>query len=396
MSVFFDRLRKGISRNVFFMGIVSLLNDMASQMIYPIWPFFLTNTLGAPIAVVGLIEGIAQASASIFNVLSGWLSDSLGRRKPFVTMGYSLSVLSKALLGLAGSWHTALAGRTSDRFGKGIRTAARDALIAESSSSKNRGVAFGFHRGMDSLGAVVGPLITFAVLARVPLQTIFLLAIIPGILSIGILVTLVREVRSIPVAPALRVSSWRFLGKPFFVFLIINTLFALGNSSDVFIILRTQAVGLSLPRIILLYAFFNATYSLFSVPAGAVSDRIGPRRVMIVGFLLFSLVYFAFGFASTPVWFWLLLPLYGLYMAFTEGVSKAYIANLVPQSALGTAYGVYQVTMGLANFVASFGAGLLWTHFSSSAPFFVGSFTALIAALLLLLVEQKSKRDVRW
>ena len=385
---------KALSRNVIAMGIVSFFNDIASEMIYPILPIFLTATLGTPMAALGLIEGVAEASASIFKVLSGWLSDRTGRRKPFVILGYSLSAASKLLFGWAHTWHVALIGRTSDRFGKGIRTSARDALIAESTNKGSRGRAFGFHRGMDALGAVVGPLLALSLLTFVTssLHTIFLLAVIPGVIGVIILIFFVREVRTTPLQNrdiSLN-GSWRTLGTPFFVFLGINALFALGNSSDAFIILRTQALGLSLPQIILLYTLFTASYSLASLPAGIISDHKGPRRVMVFGFILFSFVYFMFGIVQSTDFLWLLLPLYGFYMALTDGVGKAYIAHLIPNEQLGTAYGIFQVTVGLGNFAASLTAGYIWTLYGSGVPFIIGSITSLIAALLLLFVDYQT------
>lgn len=384
---------KAISRNVIAMGIVSFFNDIASEMIYPILPIFLTTTLGTPMAALGLIEGIAEASASIFKVLSGWLSDRTGRRKPFVILGYTLSALSKLLFGWAHTWHVALVARTSDRFGKGIRTAARDALIAESTDKSSRGRAFGFHRGMDALGAVVGPLLALSLLtiAGSSLHTIFFLAVIPGTIGVLILIFFVREVR---VAPQQNISlngSWRALGTPFYIFLGINALFALGNSSDAFIILRTQALGLSLPHIILLYTLFTASCSLASLPAGIISDHIGPRRVMVFGFLLFSFVYLMFGTVHSTDFLWLLLPLYGFYLALTDGVGKAYISHLVPHEYLGTAYGLFQVIVGLGNFMASLVAGFIWNSWGSGAPFIIGSVTAVIAAFLLLFVDYRAQ-----
>jgi MFS family permease len=379
----------GISRNVFFMGIVSFFNDVASEMIFPILPIFLTSTLGAPIAIVGLIEGIAEASASIFKVLSGWLSDRIGARKSFVVIGYTLSALSKILFGFAHFWPTALVARTSDRFGKGIRTAPRDALIAESTNRATQGAAFGFHRGMDALGAFVGPLIVLALLPTFgsSLHKLFLLAAIPGALGIFMLIVFVREVQSPKKTTFTALTSWRSFGTPFFIFIAINTLFALGNSSDAFLILRSQAVGLSLTHIILLYTLFNATRFLFSLPAGIVSDRIGPRPVIIFGFFLFSLVYLAFGLVTTPTWLWLLLPLYGVYMALTDGVSKAYIATIVSHKYLGTAYGIYQVTTGIATFLASLMTGIVWESYGSALPFIIGSVIAGCATLALAVFD---------
>lgn len=382
---------KALSRNVVAMGIVSFFNDAASEMIFPVLPLFLTSVLGTPMIALGFIEGVAEAAASIFKVLSGWLSDRTGRRKPFIVLGYSLSTASKLLFGFTTSWPIALVARTSDRFGKGTRTAARDALIAESTASTVRGHAFGFHRAMDGLGATVGPLITLALLtyASVSLSTIFLLAFIPGIISVIVLIFFVREVRTEPQEKLSLNGSWRTLGTPFFVFLGINALFALGNSSDAFIILRTQALGFSLTHTILLYTLYLASYSLASLPAGIVSDRIGPRRIMVLGFLLFSGVYFMLGSTLSPHLLWFLLPLYGFYLALTDGVGKAYIAQLVPNKQLGTAYGIFQVTVGLGNFAASLIAGYIWTLYGSGIPFIIGSITALIAAILLLFVDYR-------
>ena len=388
---------KGLSRNVVAMGIVSFFNDAASEMIFPVLPLFLTSVLGTPMIALGFIEGVAEAAASIFKVLSGWLSDRTGRRKPFVVLGYSLSTISKPLFGFATNWPMALAARTSDRFGKGIRTAARDALIAESTDSTSHGRSFGFHRAMDGLGATMGPLITLGLLtyASVSLSTIFLLAFIPGIISVIVLIFFVREVRTAPQQKLSRDgsgetrSSWRMLGTPFFAFLGINALFALGNSSDAFIILRTQTLGFSLTQTLLLYALYLASFSLVSYPAGILSDRIGPRRIMVLGFLLFSGVYFMFGLAHSAHLFWFLLPLYGFYLALTDGVGKAYIAHLVPNRLLGTAYGIFQVTVGLGNFAASLTAGYIWTLYGSGVPFIMGSITALIAAILLLFVDYR-------
>lgn len=384
--------KKALSRNVIAMGVVSFFNDTASEMIYPVLPLFLTGVLGTPMATVGLIEGLAEASASIFKVISGWLSDLTGRRKPFIVLGYSLSTFSKPLFGFATTWRIALVARTSDRFGKGIRTAARDALIAESTALTSHGHAFGFHRAMDGLGATVGPLITLALLtyASVSLPTIFLLAFIPGIISVMVLIFFVREIRTQPEQKMSLDSSWQRLGTPFFIFLSINALFALGNSSDAFIILHTQALGLSLTQIIMLYTLYMASYSLLSLPAGMLSDRIGPRRVMFLGFFIFALVYLLFGIAKSAHYFWLLLPLYGFYLALTDGVGKAYISHLVPHKQLGTAYGLFQVTVGLGNFAASVIAGIVWKPLGSGAPFIFGSITALIAALSLLFVTYKT------
>ena len=383
----------GISKNVFVLGLVSFFNDVASEMIYPIVPIFLTSVLGAPVAIVGLIEGIAESTASILKVVSGWLSDKFQKRKPFVVAGYSFSAISKILLSLAFSWPFVLIARFIDRFGKGTRTSARDALIAESSENSVRGRSFGFHRALDTLGAVVGPLIALLAIHFLDnnFRLIFFLAFIPACIGILLLLFFVKErKKEANLSPALNLS-WRNLDPSFKIFLLISFVFALGNSSDAFLILRAQNLGLSVTLVVLAYVLFNFTYAIFSMPAGIISDKIGPRKVLLAGFLLFSAVYLFFGLTHSSLFLWLLFPVYGMYMALTEGVGKAYISNLVPQEKTGTAFGVYQTTIGLCTFFASLIAGLLWTYISVSAPFIFGSLMAAISAFLFVVLERKIK-----
>ena len=350
----------GISKNVFVLGLVSFFNDVASEMIYPIVPIFLTSVLGAPVAIVGLIEGIAESTASILKVVSGWLSDKWQKRKPFIVIGYSFSAISKILLSLAFRWPFVLFARFIDRFGKGTRTAARDALIAESSDNSVRGRSFGFHRAFDTLGAVVGPLIALSAIHFLGnnFRLIFFLAFIPACIGILLLLFFVKErKKEANSSPAFNLS-WRNLDPSFKIFLLISFIFALGNSSDAFLILRAQNLGLSLTLVVLAYVLFNFAYAIFSMPAGIISDKIGPKKVLLTGFLLFSTIYLFFGLAHSSFFLWLLFPVYGIYMALTEGVGKAYISNLVPQEKTGTAFGVYQTTVGLCTFFASLIAGL--------------------------------------
>jgi len=378
----------GISRNVFSLGLVSFFNDVASEMIYPLVPIFLTSVLGAPVAIVGLIEGIAESTAGILKVVSGWLSDKLQKRKPFVLLGYSFSAISKILLGLAFSWPFVLVARFIDRFGKGVRTSARDALIAESSNSLVRGKAFGFHRALDTLGAVVGPL--FALLAIHFLDNkfrlIFLFAFVPAFIAVLLLLLFVKE-KSKEINSSVN-FNWQRLSPSFKIFLLISLIFALGNSSDAFLILRAQNLGLSASLVVLTYVIFNLTYAIFSIPAGIISDKIGPKRVLLTGFLLFSLVYLLFGLVDSSIFIWFLFSIYGIYMALTEGVGKAYISNLVPEKKRGTAFGIYQTTISLCSFFASFIAGIFWTYIGVSAPFIFGSILALISALSFVTLEK--------
>jgi len=389
------RNKFGIAKNVFVLGLVSFFNDVASEMIYPIVPIFLTSILGAPIAIVGLIEGIAESTASILKVVSGWLSDKWRKRKPFVVVGYSFSAISKILLSLAYAWPFVLFARFIDRFGKGTRTSARDALIAESSENSVRGKSFGFHRALDTLGAVVGPLIALLAIHFLDnkFRLIFFIAFIPASIGILLLLFFVKEKKKEASSSPVFRFNWRSLDPSFKIFLLISFIFALGNSSDAFLILRAQNLGLSLILVVLTYVLFNFTYAIFSMPAGIISDRIGPKKVILTGFFLFSAVYLFFGLAHSSLLLWLLFPVYGIYMALTEGVGKAYISNFVPQEKTGTTFGVYQTTIGLCTFFASLIAGLLWTYIGVSAPFIFGSIMAVISAFLFIILGRKIKND---
>jgi MFS family permease len=381
----------GISKNVFVLGLVSFFNDVASEMIYPLVPIFLTRVLGAPVAIVGLIEGIAESTASILKIISGWLSDKLQKRKIFVVFGYSFSAASKALLSLALAWPIVLFARFIDRFGKGTRTPARDALIAESSENSVRGRSFGFHRSLDTLGAVIGPLLALLAIRFLDnnFRLIFFLAFIPSFIGILLLIFFVKEKKKETNYFSTLRFNWRELNPSFKIFLLISLIFALGNSSDAFLILRSQNLGLSLSLIVLVYVLFNLTYAVFSTPAGIISDKIGPKKVLLIGFLLFSAVYLFFGLINSSFFLWFLFPIYGIYMALTDGVGKAYISNLVPKEKTGTAFGIYQTTIGLCTFFASFVAGLLWTYIDVWAPFIFGSLTAVISAFLFFILEKR-------
>ncbi len=393
---------KIIPRNVFFMGVVSLLNDVASEMIYPIVPIFLTTVLGAPIQIVGLIEGIADSTASVLKVISGWLSDKFKRRKIFVVFGYSLSSISKIILGLASSWHFVLGARFVDRFGKGTRDSARDALISDNTKDGKRGRAFGFHRAMDSLGAVFGSLIALLLISlyNTNYSKIFFAAFIPSVIGVLILIIFVRERRRISetkikqdVTVSLK-SSWKNLDINFKIFLLISVIFAIGNSSDVFMILRAQNLGLSVTLTILAYVLFNFSYSLFSYPAGMITDKIGPKKVLIFGYILFALVYFSFGLINQSLFIWFLFPLYGLFMALTDGVSRSYITKIVPNELIGTAFGAYQTTIGLCAFLASFIAGWLWDLVNPSAPFIFGGIMSAITAVVFIFLKTKPSKQL--
>lgn len=377
----------GIPRNVFVLSLVSFAADVSSEMLYPVLPLFLTTTLGAPVSLVGVIEGVAEGTAGTSKVGAGWWSDRLPRRRSLIAAGYALSALGKLLLALSFVWPQALVARFSDRLGKGTRTAPRDALLAESSDEDARGRAFGFHRGMDSAGAVLGPLIGLALIAWLGednLRPVFLIAVIPAVASV-VLVALARERARVRAAPARERVRIDLSGAPagYWFFLGVSLLFAFGNSSDVFILLRADNLGMSLTMVILAYVSYNVVYSLLSYPAGIVADHLGPRRVLTAGFLLFGLVYLGFSVTGTEVAVWPLFAGYGAVMALTEGVGRAVVAGLSPADRRGSFLGVYHTGIGLTAVVASVLAGVLWDRVSPGAPFALGAATGLAAALLL-------------
>ncbi|MDP2727390.1 MAG: MFS transporter, partial [Dehalococcoidia bacterium] len=372
----------GIKRNVFFLGLVSFFNDISSEMLYPLIPIFLTVTLGAPVAAVGFIEGIAEATASLTKGFSGWLSDRFQKRRPLITLGYSLSAIAKPLLGASTGWPMVLGLRFGDRLGKGIRTAARDALIADSSSEKYRGRAFGFHRALDTSGAALGPLLALALLNFMGenLRLVFIVSFIPALLGVLLLIKVRERPRKVSITNGMPNLRLDLFDRRFKLFLVVVLVFSLGNSSDVFLILRAKDLGFSTSLVILAYAFYNVVYALVSTPAGILSDRIGRKWVMGSGFLIFAAVYFGFAVAGHPFLVWGLFAVYGFYMAMTEGVSKAFTVDLVPQNLRGTALGSYHMAVGIMTFPASFLAGLLWTYVSPAAPFALGAAMAVIAA----------------
>jgi len=393
MSLFnFQKFKSGISKNVFVLGLVSFFNDVASEMIYPIVPIFLTSVLQAPASVVGFIEGVAESTASLLKAFSGWFSDKFKKRKIFITSGYFLSTFSKLIIGLAQSWPFVLIGRFIDRFGKGIRTSARDALIAESSDEVNRGKAFGFHRALDTLGAVVGPLTAIFLIKFLGdnLRPIFFIAFIPGLIALVLLVLLVKEKRMVAEKTVLPKFSLKNLSSSFKIFLICSIIFAIGNSSDTFLILRAKNLGLTTSLAVFAYALFNLSYAIFSTPAGILSDKIGPKRLLIIGFFLFAVIYFLFGLNQSPVLIWPLFGFYGFYMALTEGVGKAYVSLIGDKERMATSLGIYQTAIGICTFFASLIAGLLWTYIDVRLPFIFGSIMAIISAFLFVVLKNKT------
>ncbi len=390
--------RRRLPRNVWVAGLASLFTDISSEMIVPVLPLFLTGVLAASPASVGLIEGVAEATASLLKVVSGWWSDRVRRRKPFMLFGYGLSNLIKPLFALAQSWPQVLVIRFADRFGKGVRGAPRDALIADSVDASQRGRAFGVHRMMDTLGAAIGPLVSFAILMAFQddYRRVFWWSALPGVVSVVVLSLWLRDSRrgtgrhddgaTANDGPENRpdAAAARPLGPAFNWLAVVVTLFALGNSSDAFLILRARDLGLSVALVPVAYFSFNAVYSLTSWPAGSWSDRIGRRPLLIAGYLFFAAIYVGFARATQAWHVWPLFAFYGLYYAATEGVQKAMVADLVPAGRRGTAIGLVNGLTGLATLPASLAAGLLWQRFGFGWSFYYGAATALAAALGLL------------
>ena len=389
----FKKIFRGISRNIVAISLVSFLNDISSEMVYPVVPIFLVTVLNAPVTVVGLIEGIAESTANLMRVFSGYFSDRFQRRKPFMTGGYAISAVSKLVIGMASSWGMILGGRFLDRLGKGIRTSSRDALLAAASQARYRGRVFGFHRALDTMGAMIGPLLAFLLLKTFQndLRSIFYIAFVPAVAGVVLLVAFVRDIRR--EGASARGMPWNLRNvkftRDFKVFLAASTVFALGNSSDAFIILRAHNLGLAVGTTILAYTLFNVVYALFSFPAGIISDRVGQKKVLLWGFALFALIYILFGVIGKPVLLWALFPLYGIYMALTEGIGKAYISLHTRDEFAGTTYGVYQTVTGLATFPASLTAGFLWKYMGPGAPFYFGAAMALIALAIFIFVKEE-------
>lgn len=382
----------GLNRNIFFTGLVSFFMDFSSEMVYPLVPLFLSSVLGVPKSVIGLIEGIAESTASLLKVFSGWLSDRLGHRKWLMAAGYAISTLSRPLTATAPNWGQVLASRFMDRFGKGIRNAPRDALIAESCEVSNLGRSFGFHRGMDTLGAVIGPAVAFGLLAYFNgrYRLVFWLSMIPGALAVLTIIFFIRETRACPLDPAEKPRlAWSGFNGTYKYFIIVATLFSLGNSSDVFLILRAQNVGIPAAVIPLVYLVFNVVYGLGALPAGILSDRIGPKPIIFLAFILFGFIYLGFAKAGHPVHIWLLFIAYGIFMAMTEGVQKAFLATIIPQEFKATGFGLYNTLVGLAVLPASLIGGLLWDRVGPSATFLFGTAAAWVSALLFIFLFLK-------
>jgi MFS family permease len=388
-----------LPRNVWAVSLTSFFMDISSEMVINILPLFLSNVLGVKTTIIGLIEGVAEMTASLLKVFSGGLSDLLRTRKWLAVGGYALSALSKPFFYLANAWETVAGVRWADRVGKGIRTAPRDALVADSIDERHRGLAFGFHRAADTGGAVLGLLVALGAvwlaqrgaeeLSRSTFQTVVLISLIPAFLAVLSLAVGAKDVPTTEAAKRAR-FSFRGLGR-FALFMAIVGIFDLGNSSDAFLVLRAQERGLSVIGVLGMLITFNLVYTLVSTPAGSLSDRVGRRRVIVGGWLVYAVIYLGFALAKAGWHVWVLYAAYGVYYGLAYGTTKAMVADVVPEVLRGTAYGIYNAVLGLLDFPASLIAGVLWQGlgtwegFGPSAPFFFGGTMALIAAVLMAL-----------
>lgn len=393
-----------LPRNVIALGLVSLFNDASSEIIYPLLPMFLTGALGAGPAFIGLIEGVTESASSLLKLPAGWLSDRVGKRKGLVLFGYGLASLMRPGLAMAGAAWQVMGLRLVDRIGKGARSGPRDALIADSAPPESRGLAFGFHRAMDHLGAIAGALLSAWLLGLFhgDFRRVFWMAAIPGAIAVLILIVAVRES---PVDPALKPDrqaasppasgqfTRRFTGN-FKSYLAVLLLFTLGNSSDAFLLLRAQQSGVGVTMIPLLWAALHVSKSVFSLLGGGMSDRLGRKRLIVGGWMVYAFIYLAFAVANTPLQIWVLFSCYGIYFGLTEGVEKAFVADLAAPQMRGTAFGLYNLIIGIGALPASLLTGWLWQRFGAGWALGAGaslSFAAVLSLHLFIREERGSQ-----
>jgi len=394
-----SRLLTGISRNVLVLGMVSFFTDVSSEMIIPVRILFLVGVLRTPLPIAGLIEGVAESTASLLKIWAGRRADRVSRRKPLIIFGYSISNLAKPLIALVNTWPMALVLIFLDRVGKGVRGSPRDAMMADSTPKQYMGKAFGFHRSMDTFGAAIGPLLTWLILVVTnnDLRAVFAWTIVPGILSVLVLLLFLREkprskqaeaeaaaqkaAESKKEQPRVPLSA---LGTPFWMFVAISTIFALGNSSDAFLFLRTADLEGSLVLVPLIYFGYNIVYAVLATPMGALSDRWGRLPVLMSGYAAFGLVYTGWAFATQAWNAWLLFLVYGVYAAATEGVAKAFVTDMVPRQIRGTAMGWFNGLTGFAALPANLIGGWLWYLAGPSATFIFGAWSAVVALALTI------------
>ena len=392
--------------NVWAVSAASFFMDISSEMVINILPLFLANVLGVQTSIIGVIEGFAETTSSLLKIFSGWLSDKLRARKWLAVSGYALSAIVKPLFYFATTWEMVAGARWADRVGKGIRTAPRDALVADSIDAKQRGLAFGFNRAADTAGAMLGILIALGVvwfaqagtvaLHESTFRTLVLISIAPAFLAVLALALIARDV-PIQGERAMPKFAFKSLGKPFMILMLIVCFFELGNSSDAFLVLRAQNLGMNVVGVLAMLVVFNFVYTLLSIPAGALSDRIGRRGIIIGGWLMYAIVYLGFALADNAWHVFALYAVYGIYYGVAYGTTKALVADLVPENLRGTAYGTYNAVLSIIGLPASVIAGVLWqgvgawNGLGASAPFYFGAAMALIGAVMLMVWLPRSQ-----
>ena len=387
------RFFQGITRNILILGLVSLFTDLSSQMVFPLIPLFLTTVLGAGAYVVGITEGAAETTASLLKVISGYWSDKIKKRKPFIFFGYSLSSITKPLFAFANVWPSVLFIRVIERIGKGLRTAPRDALVAESCQENVRGKAYGLHRAMDGIGSVLGAVIAFSLLGILGYRKIFLLAFIPGIIAVFVIL-FIKEKRAPAKRETRKISvrlSLKELPVNLRLFILISSIFALGHFGYAFLLLRAKNIGLADNTAILLYVLFYIVYTLCAIPAGMLSDKIGRKPVLITGYLVFAITSIGLIFTSSIYTLLLFFIVYGIFYAMIDGVQRALVIDLAPGNLKATALGTFHTAIGLVALPGGYIAGLLWDKIGPGATFTYGFTLAIISIALFMFVKPTSR-----
>ncbi|MBN2072015.1 MAG: MFS transporter [Candidatus Krumholzibacteriota bacterium] len=386
-------LFKGISRNIIVLGFVSLFTDLGSQMVFPLIPLFLITVIGTGASIVGIVEGVAETTASLLKVVSGSYSDRIKKRKPFILFGYSVSTLAKPLFAFAGSWFFVLSVRVVERIGKGLRNAPRDALVAESSSVGTRGKAYGFHRAMDGIGSIAGALVAYLLLPVLGYRKIFFLALFPGIAAV-LLISMINEKKGHPVSGKINPSpgeSFRDMPGNLRLFIVAATLFALGHFGYAFLLLKAKQIGLADNTAILLYTLFYSVYTLCVMPFGMLSDRIGRKPVILAGYSVFALTSAGLIFTSSLEAIVVFFIVYGFFYAMIDGVQRAYVADLAPVESRATALGIFHASIGLIALPGGFLAGFIWDRTGPEGTFLYGLISSLVAIILFLFVRDEKE-----
>ena len=382
-------------RNIIFLGLISFFADISSEMVYPIIPLYLTSTFGATPVLVGIIEGIVESVASLLKVFSGYITDKYKKKKPIAFAGYATGLIYKLALLLASSWTGILTARVIDRLGKGIRTSPRDVMVSESADKNQMGKAFGIHKALDMAGSAIGILLSYLLLKNAAggvedYKSVFVLSAIPAVAALCMFFFVKEKKEKQFVKQRERFwTSWKQLDKRLKLYLLIVFLFTLGNSSNTFLLLRAKSVGFDDTTVILLYFIYNLTASVLSMPFGKISDKVGRKKILIAGYLMFAVVYLGFATAQTNWMFILLFVMYGMCTAMSAGVERAFIAEIAPEELKGTMLGLHSTIAGIALLPASVIAGFWWEYAGAFAPFMFGSIMAVVAVILLVVFLQE-------